>query len=130
MSHSDSPLYLGVHHFPHLAAAVPHPSLIEQIIKRHQLVAVFILGVHIVVDSDVTVAHIIHHLLKGRAIEIHFGIAIVHIKSGVLEAILIGILLQDKFLERDLSRVFCRYSYNKHLQINRLCNIRERSSVY
>ena len=41
------------------------------------------------------------HISKIRA-----GIAIVHIKSGVLEPILIGVLLQDKFLRRDLSRVF------------------------
>ena len=138
--HPDSPLCLGVHYIPHLAAAVPHVPLIEQILERHQLVAVFILGVNIVVDSDVAhiigreylldiktgvqlvsskagkilcdddgdvaVAHVIHHLFKGWAIEIRAGIAIVHIKSGVLEPILIGVLLQDKFLRRDLSRVF------------------------
>lgn len=57
-------------------------------------------------DGDVAVAHVIHHLFKGWAIEIRAGIAIVHIKSGVLEPILIGVLLQDKFLRRDLSRVF------------------------
>ena len=112
--------------------------LVEQIFEGHQFVAVFILGVHIVIDSDVAhivggedlldikagvklvsakageilrdddsdvaVAHVIHHLLKGRAIEVCSGIAIVHIKSGILEPILIGILLQDEFLERDLSR--------------------------
>jgi hypothetical protein len=108
--------------------------LIEQILERHQLVAVFILGVNIVVDSDVAhiigreylldiktgvqlvsskagkilcdddgdvaVAHVIQHLFKGWAIEIRAGIAIVHIKS-VLEPILIGVLLQDKFLVLD-----------------------------
>lgn len=129
------PLCLGVHYIPHLAAAVPHVPLIEQILERHQLVAVFILGVNIVVDSDVAhiigreylldiktgvqlvsskagkilcdddgdvaVAHVIHHLFKGWAIEIRAGIAIVHIKSGVLEPILIGVLLQDKFLVLD-----------------------------
>lgn len=138
--HPDSPLCLGVHYIPHLAAAVPHVPLIEQILERHQLVAVFILGVNIVVDSDVVhiigreylldiktgvqlvsskagkilcdddgdvaVAHVIHHLFKGWAIEIRAGIAIVHIKSGVLEPILIGVLLQDKFLRWDLSRFF------------------------
>ena len=36
------------------------------------------------------------HTSKIRA-----GIAIVHIKSGVLEPILIGVLLQDKFLVLD-----------------------------
>lgn len=133
--HPDSPLCLGVHYIPLLAAAVPHVPLIEQILERHQLVAVFILGVNIVVDSDVAhiigreylldiktgvqlvsskagkilcdddgdvaVAHVIHHLFKGWAIEIRAGIAIVHIKSGVLEPILIGVLLQDKFLVLD-----------------------------
>lgn len=127
-----------------------HPSqtayVLEQILERHQLVAVFILGVNIVVDSDVAhiigreylldiktgvqlvsskagkilcdddgdvaVAHVIHHLFKGWAIEIRAGIAIVHIKSGVLEPILIGVLLQDKFLRRDLSRVFSSRKYN------------------
>jgi hypothetical protein len=110
-------------------------DVLEQILERHQLVAVFILGVNIVVDSDVAhiigreylldiktgvqlvsskagkilcdddgdvaVAHVIHHLFKGWAIEIRAGIAIVHIKSGVLEPILIGVLLQDKFLVLD-----------------------------
>ena len=52
-------------------------------------------------DGDVAVAHVIHHLFKGWAIEIRAGIAIVHIKSGVLEPILIGVLLQDKFLVLD-----------------------------
>lgn len=121
-------------------------DVLEQILERHQLVAVFILGVNIVVDSDVAhiigreylldiktgvqlvsskagkilcdddgdvaVAHVIHHLFKGWAIEIRAGIAIVHIKSGVLEPILIGVLLQDKFLRRDLSRVFSSRKYN------------------
>lgn len=101
--------------------------LVEQILEGHQFVAVFILGVHIVVDSDVAhivggkdlldikagvklvsakageilrnddsdvaVAHVIHHLLKGWAIEVCSGIAIVHIKSGILESILICVLL-------------------------------------
>lgn len=44
-------------------------------------------------DGDVAVAHVIHHLLKGWAIEVCSGIAIVHIKSGILEPILIGVLL-------------------------------------
>ena len=122
-------------------------DVLEQILERHQLVAVFILGVNIVVDSDVAhiigreylldiktgvqlvsskagkilcdddgdvaVAHVIHHLFKGWAIEIRAGIAIVHIKSGVLEPILIGVLLQDKFLRRDLSRVFFPYCKDK-----------------
>lgn len=78
-------------------------DVLEQILERHQLVAVFILGVNIVVDSDVAhiigreylldiktgvqlvsskagkilcdddgdvaVAHVIHHLFKGWAIE-------------------------------------------------------------
>ena len=86
-------------------------DVLEQILERHQLVAVFILGVNIVVDSDVAhiigreylldiktgvqlvsskagkilcdddgdvaVAHVIHHLFKGWAIEIRAGIAIV-----------------------------------------------------
>ena len=100
---------------------------VEQIFEGHQFVAVFILGVHVVVDSDVAhivgwedllnikagvklvsakageilrnddsdvaVAHVIHHLLKGWAIEVCSGITIVHIKSGILEPILICVLL-------------------------------------
>lgn len=107
----DSPLCLGIHHIPYLAAAVPHMPLVEQILEGHQFVAVFILGVHIVIDSDVAhivggedllnikagvklvsakageilrnddsdvaVAHVIHHLLKGWAIEVCSGITIV-----------------------------------------------------
>lgn len=125
---------------PAIDGGEAHVQFLEQILERHQLVAVFILGVNIVVDSDVAhiigreylldiktgvqlvsskagkilcdddgdvaVAHVIHHLFKGWAIEIRAGIAIVHIKSGVLEPILIGVLLQDKFLRWDLSRIF------------------------
>ena len=53
----DSPLCLGVHHIPHLAAAVPYMPLVEQIFEGHPFVTVFILSVHIVVDGDV--AHIV-----------------------------------------------------------------------
>lgn len=54
--------------------------------------------------ADLPVFHIRHHLLKAGAVEAAPGIAIIHIKAGVGEAVLPYVLLQDIPLRRDLSR--------------------------
>ena len=56
-THSNSLLRLGIHHIPPSAAAGPHVPRIEQILEEYPFVAVFVLGVHILVSGDI--AHIV-----------------------------------------------------------------------
>ena len=122
-------LRLGPLHRPDLPAGVPNKPLVEQVLEGHQLCALAPVGIHIVVDGDVTdaehgeafldvqprvelvasqpgqvlgddgadlpVFHIRHHLLEAGAVEAAPGIAIIHIKAGVGEAVLPCVPLQD-----------------------------------
>ena len=56
--------------------------------------------------ADLPVFHIRHHLLEAGAVEAASGIAVIHIKAGVGEAVLPCVPLQDIPLERDLSRAY------------------------
>lgn len=55
--------------------------------------------------ADLPVFHICHHLLEAGAVEAAPGIAVIHIKAGVGEAVLPCVPFQDISLRKDLSRV-------------------------
>ena len=70
-------LGLGPLHRPDLPAGVPHEPLVEQIFEGHQVVALGVFRVHIVVDGDIADAE-----LREPLLDIEAGVQLVTAQSG------------------------------------------------